>query len=47
MSADELCSRSTTKYADSFAHKGKPVVKVGLNFLPRGRGVSSLEWEME
>ena len=46
-SADEALQQiNDRKYADSFAHRGKPVVKVGLNFLQKD-GVSSLEWKIE
>ena len=41
-SADEALQQiNDRKYADSFAHRGKPVVKVGLIFLQKA-GVSSL-----
>ena len=46
-SADEALQQiNDRKYAGSFAHRGKPVVKVGLNFLQKD-GVSSLEWKIE
>ena len=46
-SADEALQQiNDRKYADSFAYRGKPVVKVGLNFLQKD-GVSSLEWKIE
>ena len=33
------------KYAESFAHRGKPIIKVGLNFSQKD-GVSTLDWMM-
>ena len=43
--ADALRQIDSRRYADAFKLKGKPVVKVGLNFSLRD-GVNCLEWKM-
>ena len=43
--SDALRQIDSRRYADAFKLKGKPVVKVGLNFSLRD-GVNCLEWKM-